>query len=246
MAVVTCTLLGEVAEAFPETAIGFVVGDGLRNSDGWDDADARLRELEEQVGSGRWQPFDETHPRISSWYDTYRRFGTNPRRLRPSVDALGRRLARSGRLPRINGAVDAYNSVSVRYGIPAGAFDLHRIGGLVEIRFARPGDRFTPLGEPDGTERPGTGEVVYAQGNQVLTRHWNHRDCDQAKVTTESTSVVFVIERVSAAAVPDSVLAEAQQELAELVRPHATTIVLSNIGPGALTTSLEIATSELT
>src|SRR5256885_918080 len=101
-------------------------------------------------------------------------------------------------------------------------------------------------GEPDGTERPGTGEVVYAQGNQVLTRHWNHRDCDQAKVTTESTSVVFVIERVSAAAVPDSVLAEAQQELAELVRPHATTIVLSNIGPGALTTSLEIATSELT
>jgi hypothetical protein len=34
-----------------------------------------------------------------SWHEAYRKFGTNPRRIRPSVDALHRRLASQGRLP---------------------------------------------------------------------------------------------------------------------------------------------------
>ena len=48
--------------------------------------------------------------------------------------------------------MDASNATSVRYAVPAGAFDVDQLAGRVDIRFAAPDDRFTPLGEPDEAE----------------------------------------------------------------------------------------------
>ena len=177
-------LTGPVAAAFPETEIRLVAAHGLRNDRPWPGLEARLVELERRVAAGEWAPADESRPEIASWHAAFRRFGTNPRRVRPSVDALGRRLARTGRLPRVSPAVDAYNLVSVTRAVPVGAFDQRRLGEEVLVRYAEPGDAFTPLGEPETVERPGAGEVVYADGGgRVLTRHWNHRDADATKVT---------------------------------------------------------------
>jgi DNA/RNA-binding domain of Phe-tRNA-synthetase-like protein len=226
---VSIALSSEVLSVFPEAQIGFVVASGLGNQEVWSDAEAAIEALEGDLEAGRWQPFDESAPQIESWHDAYRRFGTNPRRFRPSLDALSRRLRKGGSLPRISGAVNAYNYVSVKYGLPAGAFDAGRISGEVNIRFARSGDMFTPLGEPDETESPAQGEVVYAAGSQVLTRHWNYRDCDQTKVSNGSQTVVFILERVSSAAVSSDTLAQAQKELASLVQPHALTVSFAAI-----------------
>lgn len=63
--------------------------------------------------------------------------------------------------PRINPAVDTYNTVSVRHALPAGAFDLDRVAGDVVIRYADGTESFTPLGEPDTIEHPNAGEVIY-------------------------------------------------------------------------------------
>jgi DNA/RNA-binding domain of Phe-tRNA-synthetase-like protein len=211
------TLSPEVAAAYPEAEIHLVVARGLVNT-GWS---ADLTAVEDG-----FLPYDETTPEILSWHEAFRAFGTNPRRMRPSVDALSRRLARTGRLPRINPAVDAYNLVSVRHGVPAGAFDLDRLPGPVEVRYAADGDEFVPLGEPDVVEKPNAGEVVYASGSTVLTRHWNHRDADPTKLTPATANAVFILERVSAV-VPGLHAAEA--ELADLLRPHAAAIELATI-----------------
>jgi DNA/RNA-binding domain of Phe-tRNA-synthetase-like protein len=222
------TMTGDITRAFPEAQIRFVYATGLRNREPWDNVESAIRGLEQRIAAGQWRPYDDSRPEIASWHDAYRRFGTNPRRFRPSVDALSRRLTSSGRLPRISGAVDAYNVVSVSHGSPSGAFDLGHVDGPIEIRFAAPGDGFTPLGDPDAVEQPNGGEVVYAQGSRVLTRHWNYRDCDQTKLTADSERVVFIIERVSAAVTTDALVA-AQESLAELVRPHADDVVLGMI-----------------
>jgi len=211
-----------VGESFPDAEIRLVVARGLRNTETWHDVDSAVRRLEERLAAGEWQPYDENDPVVASWHEAYRRFGTNPRRSRPSLDALSRRLRKNGHLPRINSAVDAYNMICVTYGTPAGAFDLDALGhDPVVIRFAEESDRFTPLGEPGTSESPNVGEVVYAQGDRVLTRHWNHRDADQTKVTQTSRNVVFILERISAAAVPDDRIATAQTALAELIADHA-------------------------
>lgn len=218
------TFAPDVLDAFPEARTALVMARGLRNDVESLDAETRLTALEQRVAAGAFVPADENGPLVGSWHEAYRAFGTNPRRIRPSIDALGRRLARNGRLPRINGAVDSYNAVSVEFGLPAGAFDADRLDGTVTIRRGAPTDVFTPLGEPETVEVPGEREVVYALGNRVLTRHWNHRDSDLTAVTKDSTNVLFILERVSAAAVADGVLDEATRSLIDLIGSQATSV----------------------
>ncbi|MGW1124409.1 hypothetical protein [Streptomyces sp. NPDC002526] len=54
--------------------------------------------------------------------------------------------------PRIEARRTVYRCfVSVRHGLPAGAFDLDHVTSDVEIRSADGSEAFTPLGEPDTT-----------------------------------------------------------------------------------------------
>ncbi|WP_333738516.1 B3/B4 domain-containing protein [Streptomyces sp. IBSBF 2806] len=208
-----------VADAFPDTLIAVVTATGLRGRQPWPATTTALETLEQQLADGTWQPADETDARIEAWHTAYRSFGTNPRRIRPSVDALGRRLAKKGSLPRINPAVDCYNVVSVRHGLPAGAFDLDHVTGDVEIRYADGTETFTPLGEPDTTEHPTPGEIVYTDATDVLTRHWNHRDAHRTRVTENSARVAFVLETLHAGR-DGRLLKTAAAELQELLTPH--------------------------
>lgn len=161
-------------------------------------SDAVCEALERSAAGGATLPDGAADPHIAAWHAAYRAFGTNPKRERPSVDALRRRLARSGRLPRVCAAVDCYNLVSVTHAVPAGAFDLDAVAGGIAVRFAAGGEDFTPLGEPDVTEHPRPGEVIYTDAKSVLTRHWNHRDADRTKVTEDSARIVFLLETTGA------------------------------------------------
>lgn len=215
----------DVCQAFPDVRVVLVFAHGVSGAYHWPGVEDGLSKVERDVADENWSPPDSDDPRIASWHEAYRRFGANPRRTRPSVDALSRRLVRTGRLPRVSGAVDAYNLVSVTSGFPIGAFDLKQLSGDVTIRYARDGDEFTPLGEPDAVEHPQAGEVVYADDKRVLTRHWNHRDAEATKVTPVSRDIVYVLETVAAAA-DRTQLDEATRELCALLTDHADTVII--------------------
>ncbi|MEV5551658.1 phenylalanine--tRNA ligase beta subunit-related protein [Streptomyces sp. NPDC052309] len=219
-----------VAETFPDTLVAVVTATGLRGREPWPDTVAALDDLEQRLADGAWQPADESDPRIEAWHTAYRSFGTNPRRIRPSVDALGRRLAKKGALPRINPAVDSYNTVSVRHGLPAGAFDLDHVTGDVDIRYADGTEEFTPLGEPETVENPKPGEIIYADAAGVLTRHWNHRDAHRTRVTEDSAHVAFVLETLHAER-DGHLLKTAEEELRGLLSPHADETAVHHLGP---------------
>lgn len=219
-----------VADAFPDTLIALVTATGLRGREPWPHTAAAVEDLERQLADGTWRPADETDPRIEAWHTAYRSFGTNPRRIRPSVDALGRRLAKKGSLPRINPAVDSYNVVSVRHGLPAGAFDLDNVTGDVDIRHADGTESFTPLGEPGTVEIPKPGEVIYVDTTGVLTRHWNHRDAHRTRVTEDSVRVAFLLETPHAAR-DGHLLKTAADELRQLLDPHAEHTAVRHLSP---------------
>ncbi|MFF8545042.1 B3/4 domain-containing protein [Streptomyces werraensis] len=219
-----------VADAFPDALIAVVTATGLRGTEPWPATTTALEDLEAQLADGAWQPADESDPRIEAWHTAYRSFGTNPRRIRPSVDALGRRMAKKGTLPRINPAVDSYNAVSVRHGLPSGAFDLDHVTGDVEIRYADGSETFTPLGEPDTVENPNPGEIIYTDSTDVLTRHWNHRDAHRTRVTEASTHVAFVLETVAATR-DGHLLKSAAGELQALLQPHCEQSIVHYLSP---------------
>ena len=221
-----------LCQAFPGLRIAVVVTSGFAGREPWPEVAAALAALEKAAAGGGALPAAEDDPHIASWYAAYRSFGTNPKRERPSVAALRRRLARTARLPRINAAVDCYNLVSASHGVPAGAFDLAAVHGDIVVGFAAGHEEFTPLGAPGTTEHPRPGEVVYTDQTSVLTRHWNHRDADRTKVTQDSEQIVFVLETTESALFGPAVDAAAE-DLAARVATRSRAVSTRWITPAA-------------
>ena len=80
--------------------------------------------------------------------ELYRRFGTDPTRMRPSSEALLRRLKKGESLPRINSLVDVANAMSVQLQVPVGLYDLGKVkGGELVIRLGTDGETYEGIGK---------------------------------------------------------------------------------------------------
>lgn len=99
-----------------------------------------LRELEvtgprEDFGPAVARAVEEAlagrHPGLGPARTLYRRFGIDPTRVRPSSEALLRRVQKSGveAFPRVNSLVDVANVMSLLAQAPIGLYDLARIEG---------------------------------------------------------------------------------------------------------------------
>ncbi len=80
--------------------------------------------------------------------ELYRRFGVDPTRVRPSSEALMRRLRKGEPLPRINSLVDVANAMSVQLQVPVGLYDLDKVKGEeLVIRLGAEGETYTGIGK---------------------------------------------------------------------------------------------------
>jgi DNA/RNA-binding domain of Phe-tRNA-synthetase-like protein len=80
--------------------------------------------------------------------DLYRRFGTDPTRVRPSSEALFRRMRKGEPLPRINSLVDVANAMSVQLQVPVGLYDLDKVKGEeLVLRLGKEGEAYTGIGK---------------------------------------------------------------------------------------------------
>ena len=182
-----------ILTAYPDVKIGVLVCRDVKV----DGANSHLEDLKgrvvmeavKKIGS---EPVTKI-PFISSWRGMYRSFGTKPGDYRPSAEALLRRTLKRRALPRINTAVDAYNTMSIKHLIPMGGFDIDRIQGGISLRFSPGGEGFLPLGASE-MEETYEGEPVYADEARVLTRRWNYRDCDETKITLETRNMVMFVD----------------------------------------------------
>ncbi len=136
----------------------------------------------------------EQLPHPAAWREAYRAFGAKPQRTRPSVEALLRRLEPDG-LPRIDRITDVYNAVSIAHLLPVGGEDRAAYAGpprLIRAQGSEPFDT-TAGGEPV-VEHPDPGEVVWRDDAGVTCRRWNWRQCTRTRLTTATSSAVFVLD----------------------------------------------------
>lgn len=76
----------------------------------------------------------------------YRRFGLDPTRVRPSSEALLRRIKKGEPLPRVNSLVDVANTMSVQLQVPVGLYDLDKATGeQLVIRLGAEGEGYTGI-----------------------------------------------------------------------------------------------------
>jgi DNA/RNA-binding domain of Phe-tRNA-synthetase-like protein len=138
----------------------------------------------------------QSHPRVKPWRDAFQRMGISGKQFPSSVEALLRRALKGGEPFTINPLVDCYNAVSLRQVVPAGAFDLVSIQDHLELRLSRAGDTFIALDESGASEPLAVppGELSYASGARILTRHLVWRQSRLGLVTPETRDVILVSE----------------------------------------------------
>lgn len=70
---------------------------------------------------------------IKEWRALWKKFGADPNRYRPSMEAMYRRIAKQNYITPMHSAVDLNNFFSMRYEIPMGIYDLDKIHGEITI-----------------------------------------------------------------------------------------------------------------
>ena len=106
-----------------------------------DDFELEIKRAEQAARSGDFGPIDRARA-------LYRKFGIDPTRIRPSSEALLRRLKKGESLPRINSLVDIANALSVQLQVPVGLYDLEKTKGTeLVIRLGAEGEGYTGIGK---------------------------------------------------------------------------------------------------
>lgn len=127
-------------------------------------------------------------PVIRAFRDFYWRIGIDPTKQRPSSEALLRRCLK-GSVPLVNNVVDAGNIASIETFIPIGLYDMDKIKGDLEIRYAKKGETFSPIGGKD--EVLDEKQIVLADEEKIL-HVYPYRDSKLTIVSDETKNVLIV------------------------------------------------------
>ncbi|MFQ6014394.1 MAG: B3/4 domain-containing protein [Anaerolineae bacterium] len=185
----------EIWQAYPSLTTGLVVARGIDNARKAAGVEELLTEAEAYVRSRLELSRLAKEPHIASWRSTYSSFGVKPSRYNSAVESLLRRVLKEGSLPRINKLVDLCNSFSLKSVLPIAAYDLDKVQGDIVIKFAEGHERFLGLGSGE-VGFPAPGEVIYTDQVEALSRRWNWRECDKAKVLDTTRNVLLTVEGI--------------------------------------------------
>jgi DNA/RNA-binding domain of Phe-tRNA-synthetase-like protein len=200
-----------VFELRPDYTALIIVAEDLRPGPSDEATGALLSAAEEQARTVLAGRDARELAQVAAWRAAYQAFGAKPKRTRPSVEALLRRVEAG--LPRIDRLTDIYNAISVRHLLPVGGEDLARYRGPARLARATGDEPFDTVrdGEPV-TGHPEPGEVIWRDGGGVTCRCWNWRQCVRTRITHATTSALFILDGLAELG-PDG-LAEAGRDLA--------------------------------
>lgn len=197
----------EIFGLFPAFRRGLVLATGLDNRGTPEELQGMLRQVVEEMGKN---PLDlKADPRLQAWSDAHRAFGSNPNKFPPAHASLFKRLQKPGvQVPFINKVVAIMNYSSIASVMPVGGDDLDRAGDLLELRRARGGEIFVPLGAPEVSEHPTAGEVIYVTGaGEVMCRRWNWRNGHTTRITEETRNILMNIDGLGQGIEPEVIAA---------------------------------------
>lgn len=185
----------EIFEKFPAYCRGVVLAFDVRNGPSPQPLVNLLREAEASLPKHADIATIAEHPRIKPWREAYKAFGAKPSEFRSSVESMARRVLRGDQLPSINTLVDIGNLVSLQHLVPVGGHSMDELTQDICLRFARGDERFIPFGSTE-MEHPQPGEVIFTEGNTVLTRRWTWRQANHTLTLPETRSMEINIDRL--------------------------------------------------
>jgi DNA/RNA-binding domain of Phe-tRNA-synthetase-like protein len=191
---VNFTIDGKIFSCFPDMKLAVVVARDVDNQFPRPEIQTELRQSWISAGKAAQEYGNpQSHPRIKPWGEHFKALGVSRKEFPSSIEALVRRAGKGGEPMAINSLVDFYNSVSLQYLVPAGGFELDQLETGLELRFSREGDEFQALDDEAFSQVP-AGEVAYADGARILTRHFIWRQSKIGLILPTSKNVLLVSE----------------------------------------------------
>ena len=194
----TYSISPQIFERYPGYCRGVVLAFDVQNGPSPERLIQILRDAEASVRQQASIENIAEHPRIKPWREAYKAFGAKPSEYRSSIEAMARRAMRNDSLPSINALVDIGNIVSLQHLLPVGGHSMDELTQDLALRFATGEETFTPFGSTgnEGPEHPLPGEVIFAEGNTVLTRRWTWRQANHTLTLPETRSLEINIDRL--------------------------------------------------
>ncbi|NPV77795.1 MAG: cytoplasmic protein [Anaerolineae bacterium] len=183
----------EIFKKYPGYVRGVVLAYDVKNSPSPAELGAMLRQAEASVRERLNLDTLIEDPKIASWREAYRAFGAKPSEFRPSMEAMARRVLRNQELPLINALVDIGNILSLRHLVPTGGHAIDLLEQDLELRLASGQETFKPF-DSEEIEHPLPGEVVFVEGNAVLTRRWTWRQSDRTLTLPTTTAIEYNVD----------------------------------------------------
>ena len=151
------------------------------------------------------------NPIIKAYRKFFWKIGIDPTKIRPSSEALLRRVLQGKEIPLINNVVDTYNLASIITLISMGAYDLDKIRGNIFIRKST-GEEFIGIGSKKiRTEN----HIVIADEEKIISIY-PYRDSEYTKITDETRNIIVILCGVHG--INESYLKEARNITEELLR----------------------------
>jgi DNA/RNA-binding domain of Phe-tRNA-synthetase-like protein len=132
-------------------------------------------------------------PEVQAWRRAFSRMGLKPTQYRCASESLLRRFRKEKSLPPLHPLLDVCNSISLAYAIPVAAFDVSKIAGYMEVRYATGSEVYLAFsGEIEHSE---SREVIFADSSgRAHARRWTHRQSGYSAVRDETNTVLIVAE----------------------------------------------------
>ncbi len=190
---------GEIWRDFPELVPGVVFADGITGDVVASDRVARFTDIARSRLAG---VTESELPEIQAWRRVFARMGLKPTQYRCASEALLRRFRKDGTLPQVHPLVDVCNAVSLAFAVPVAVFDIARITGRLEVRYAAGDEDYLTFSGQ--AEHPSPREVIFAdQARQVHARRWTNRQSALSAVQASTVTALIVAEAMHDSASSD-------------------------------------------
>ena len=179
-----------VLSKFPELSVCIGIISGVRVEKENEQIKKLKRSVYEEVRAKYHIETLKNDAVVRAYRDFYWKLDIDPTKIRPSGEALLRRVLHGEDLPRISTVVDAYNLASMKTIIPISGFDRDRLSPPFHVRFANNGEAFKGIGMSKPlilTDKM----LVLADERQVICIY-PYRDADYTKITEQTKNVVIV------------------------------------------------------
>jgi DNA/RNA-binding domain of Phe-tRNA-synthetase-like protein len=187
------TIHPEIFCLYPGYVRGVVMFHEVHNNASPSDLVNLLRQAEEFIRNRMNLESLSSEECIASWREAFRKFGTKPGEYRSSIEAMIRRVLRGDNLPSINALVDIGNIISLKYLVPVGGHAIDQLYEDLSLCVATGEEEFTPFGT-DKPEHPEKGEVIFADGNIVVTRRWTWRQGNHTLTLPRTSAIEYNVD----------------------------------------------------